>query len=115
MSKAESRATRACPGTNQDQWEAQQLTERRMENMEACLVTETERGTRLVGPYGGLKKGMPSPTNADLTDPVFEAIWQATKTWDINAPEYYVGYCGMNGSHVMLILNAIRALAKDKD
>lgn len=52
---------------------------------------------------------MPNPSDADLADPMFEAIWQATKTWDVNAPEYYVGYCGLNGSHVMLILNAVRA------
>lgn len=73
-------------------------------------ATDSERGMRLVGPHGGLKEAMPSPTDADLNDPLFEAIWQATKTWDVNAPEYYKGYCGMNGSHVMLILAAIRAL-----
>lgn len=56
----------------------------------------------------GLLGPMPNPTEADLADPVFEAIWQATKTWDVEAPEYYRGYCGMNGSHVMLILQAVR-------
>ena len=72
-------------------------------------ATDSERGMRLVGPHGGLKEAMPSPTEVDLADPLFEAIWQATKTWDVNAPEYYKGYCGMNGSHVMLILNALRS------
>ena len=48
---------------------------------------------------------MPNPTEADLNDPVFEAIWQVIKSWDIKVPEYYDGYCGGNGSHVMLILN----------
>jgi hypothetical protein len=53
---------------------------------------------------------MPNPTPADLADPVFEAIWQAIKTWDVNSPAHYVGYCGANGSHVMLILAAIRGV-----
>lgn len=72
-------------------------------------TTDPERGTRLVGPHGGLLEEMPNPTDADLTDPLFEAIWQVTKRWDVNVPSHYVGYCGMNGSHVMLILNAIRS------
>lgn len=65
-------------------------------------------GDRLVGPHGGVMGKLPNPTEHDLADPLFEAIWQATKTWDVNVPEYYRGYCGMNGSHVMLILDAIR-------
>ena len=55
---------------------------------------------------------MPNPTEGDLQDPLFNAIWQTTKTWDVNVPEYYFGYCGMNGSHVMLILNAIRQVSQ---
>lgn len=61
-----------------------------------------------MGPDGGLLDEMPNPTEADLSDPVFNAIWQSTKSWDVNVPAYYRGYCGMNGSHVMLILNAVR-------
>ena len=57
----------------------------------------------------GFLGDMPNPIEADLADPVFEAIWQATKTWDVNVPEFYRGYCGMNGSHVMLILAAVRS------
>lgn len=54
---------------------------------------------------------MPNPTAEDLQyDPQFEAIWQVIKSWDVNVPEYYYGYCGANGSHVMLILNALREL-----
>jgi hypothetical protein len=52
---------------------------------------------------------MPNPTEADLATPAFNAIWEATKSWDVNVPAYYKGYCGMNGSHVMLILNELRA------
>ena len=51
---------------------------------------------------------MPNPSEEDLNDPMFEAIWQRIKDWDINVPSYYNGYCGANGSHVMLILNALR-------
>lgn len=96
-------------------------------NLRAALAAESERvsvpsefdgsitscefrGPRLVGPHGGLRGNLPNPTDADLTDPIFNAIWRVTKTWDVNVPEYYVGYCGMNGSHVMLILNEIRAM-----
>jgi hypothetical protein len=51
---------------------------------------------------------MPNPTEADLESPEFEAIWQTIKSWDVNVPEFYNGYCGANGSHVMLVLNALR-------
>ena len=57
---------------------------------------------------------IPNPTDDDLADPLFEAIWQVTKTWDVNAPQYYSGYCGLNGSHVMLILNAIRQALSER-
>lgn len=78
----------------------------------ANCVTDDERGTRLVGPHGGLKAAMPNPTEADLASSAFNAIWNATKTWDVNVPEFYQGYCGMNGSHVMLILNALRKIGE---
>jgi hypothetical protein len=54
-------------------------------------------------------KEMPNPTPEQVkNDPAFQAIWQVIKTWDVNAPEYYFGYCGANGSHVALILNALQ-------
>lgn len=59
--------------------------------------------------WTGVFNNMPNPTVDDLNDPVFEAIWQTIKRWDVNVPDCYTGYCGANGSHVMLILNAIRA------
>jgi hypothetical protein len=82
----------------------------REDDYAGSMTTCELRGPRLVGPHGGGRGTLPNPTDADLADQLFEAIWQATKTWDVNAPEYYVGYCGMNGSHVMLIVNAIRAM-----
>lgn len=56
-----------------------------------------------------MRAEMPNPTAADLEDPQFEAIWQVIKMWDVNVPSCYAGYCGANGSHVMLILHALRA------
>lgn len=84
--------------------------DRVLDDFAGSMTTDSKRGPRLAGPHGGLLETMPNPTEADLADPMFEAIWQATKTWDVNSPEHYLGYCGMNGSHVMLILNAIRAM-----
>ena len=48
------------------------------------------------------------PKPEDLSDPIFEAIWQTIKQWDINVPEEYSGYCGATGNHVCAILDAIR-------
>jgi hypothetical protein len=54
-----------------------------------------------------VERPMPSPTPEQLASPEFEAVWQEIKSWDINVPEYYQGYCGANGSHVALILHAL--------
>lgn len=51
---------------------------------------------------------MPSPTQDTMDNSVvFNAIWDIIKTWDINVPECYDGYCDANESHVMLILNEL--------
>lgn len=52
---------------------------------------------------------MPNPTESDLEDPFFNAVFNLLKTWDINIPQYYAGYCSGNGSHVKLIINALQA------
>lgn len=62
---------------------------------------------------GKVYPDMPSPTEEDLHDPVFERIWLVVKSWDVNAPEYYQGYCGFNGSHVKLIMDALRGPMHD--
>jgi hypothetical protein len=49
------------------------------------------------------------PTEDMLEDPLFEAIWQTIKTWDINVPEVYQGYCGAMGNHVRMIYDALLA------
>lgn len=57
-------------------------------------------------------RNMPNPTEEDLESPLFEAIWQCIKSWDVNVPAHYAGYCGANGSHVKMILNAITKLGR---
>jgi hypothetical protein len=54
-----------------------------------------------------IKRDMPNPTPEQLESDEFEVLWQAIKSWDVNVPDYYHGYCGANGSHVALILNAL--------
>ena len=53
-------------------------------------------------------KEMSSPSEEELDSELFNSIWEVIKKWDINAPDYYSGYCGANGSHVKLILDAIK-------
>jgi protein-disulfide isomerase len=52
-------------------------------------------------------KDMPSPSNEMMDSDAFNAIWYVIKTWDINVPEFYDGYCGANGSHVKLIMDEL--------
>lgn len=47
------------------------------------------------------------PKNTEVESPLFKAIWKAIKTWDINVPEEYKGYCGATGNHVMAIVDSI--------
>lgn len=47
----------------------------------------------------------PTPDMLDL--PEFNAIWDCIKSWDINVPEAYNGYCGATGNHVRAILDAL--------
>jgi hypothetical protein len=49
----------------------------------------------------------PDPTLEMLDDPKFEAVWQRIKSWDINVPDVYAGYCGATGNHVRAILDAL--------
>jgi hypothetical protein len=59
------------------------------------------------------KKKLPNPTQVDLSDPDFQAIWNIIKDWDINVPEYYRGYMSGSGSHVKLILDEIKRVRRD--
>lgn len=49
----------------------------------------------------------PNPTPEMLNDPTFNAIWNVIKSWDINVPAEYSGYCGATGNHVLAIWGAI--------
>lgn len=53
------------------------------------------------------------PTDQDLEDPRFERIWQEIKSWDINVPEEYEGYCGATGNHVIAILRALDGVSDE--
>lgn len=55
----------------------------------------------------------PDPTPAMLENPTFNAIWNVIKTWDINVPSAYEGYCGATGNHARAIFDALafRALS----
>lgn len=49
----------------------------------------------------------PDPTPEMLAMPEFQAVWQCIKSWDINVPGAYGGYCGATGNHVRAILDAL--------
>lgn len=60
--------------------------------------------------------GMPSPTPTMVEgDKLFDAIYEVIKSWDVNVPEYYGGYCHANGSHATLIYHAVRKALKDEE
>jgi hypothetical protein len=52
----------------------------------------------------------PDPTEADLSAPEFEAIWQAIKSWDISRNPECRTYSGATGNDVMHILRALRSI-----
>lgn len=56
-------------------------------------------------------KDMPNPSAVEIASPLFNALWDVMKTWDVNVPEYYEGYCSFNGSHAKLILDAVKHFA----
>jgi hypothetical protein len=57
----------------------------------------------------------PDPTPAMRDSPIFEAIWQTIKRWDVNVPDVYAGYCGATGNHVRAILDALPSRAVELD
>lgn len=51
----------------------------------------------------------PDPSEADLSSPLFEAVWQAIRTWDIS--RYSNGlYAGPTGNDAMRIIGFIRPI-----
>jgi 3-oxoacyl-[acyl-carrier-protein] synthase III len=62
-----------------------------------------------------MNKAYPDPTDKDLNDPLFEAIWQAIKDWDIcRDPINTVLYASATGNDVMRILKKVRKALKKK-
>jgi hypothetical protein len=55
------------------------------------------------------------PTTEELKSPLFNAIWNEIKSWDIRVPEEYGGYMGATGNHVCAILDAIVPPAAAKE
>jgi hypothetical protein len=49
----------------------------------------------------------PTPEMLSGDDERFDLVWSLIKTWDINVPEAYNGYCGATGNHVRAILDAL--------
>lgn len=48
------------------------------------------------------------PTEAELNDPIFNAVWNAIKKWDISRESNGL-YAGATGTDVYIILDAIEA------
>ena len=44
---------------------------------------------------------LPNPTPEQIEDPTFQIARNVIKSWDVDVPEHYFGYCGAMGSHVM--------------
>jgi hypothetical protein len=72
-------------------------------------IEEPVKASPIKEAYAEAHKPMPSPSAADQQSPLFNGIWEVLKDWDIAAPQYYTGYTGGNGSHVMLIIQGMRA------
>ncbi len=53
------------------------------------------------------QRRLEEPTGKDLIDPLFNAVWDAIKGWDLER-EQGAGYAGATGTDVMTILNAVR-------
>ena len=56
----------------------------------------------------------PDPTEDELSSLWFNQIWNVIKTWDINVPEAYNGYCAATGNHVVAILHALNPPIKEE-
>lgn len=53
------------------------------------------------------------PTAIDLLDPVFDAIWDAIRKWDVST-ENNGTYSGPTGTDVMAILVPVRVAMREK-
>ena len=73
--------------------------------------TKDHRPSGITGPESREPRvAWPDPTPEMLHDPMWLAIWNAIKTWDVAAPRAYSGYCGATGNHARAIYDAIRRI-----
>lgn len=82
--------------------------------LEAILSSDAAGPAVQIRPDGSILVGdeartipWPDPTSEMLNDPQFNAIWNAIKSWDVNVPGAYHGYCGATGNHARAILDAL--------
>ena len=67
------------------------------------LIDECNGVTEIPWPY---------PTPEMLDRPDFNAVWNVIKSWDVQVPGAYSGYCGATGNHVRAILDALASVNK---
>lgn len=68
-----------------------------------------------VGINGIVPRGLwQSPSDEMMKNPIFNAVWQVIKTWDVAVPEAYSGYCNANGNHVMAIVIGLTGRVEKK-
>jgi len=69
-----------------------------------------EYSFRIPDTFPVLKIDIPDPTPEEQNSSDFKTIFEAIKTWDINIPDKYTGYESATGSHVCIILRALKNL-----
>jgi hypothetical protein len=90
--------------------DAQAVLQGAREAASALAALKAEREAAQAAP---LRRAWPDPTPEMLNgDPLFDAIWDTIKTWDVNVPDVYSGYCGANGNHVRAIYDAVKVTYK---
>lgn len=81
-----------------------------IEDLEKILNSEESAPHVTIGPDGlvvGASIPWPDPTPEMLDDPKFNLIWEVIRSWDINVPGAYSGYCGATGNHARAIFDAL--------
>lgn len=78
-------------------------------NEKGYLIGRLVSGIEYEGEHVKGLNSLKEPTEADLQSPLFEAIWQAIKGWDIER-EYGLGRAGATGTDVKTILTAIEPI-----
>jgi hypothetical protein len=48
------------------------------------------------------------PTHEEMESPIYDAIWEVIKNWNIAVPGAYSGYHCADGSHIAAILDSLK-------